>query len=129
MPETAWPRFTAGAPLRREPPREVDGPWPRWGWFPREQRSWTLAPGPSIVAREDPAVPPPAEPVTARATAAPRFIQGLVPVRRSYSTALVPVRSREVALAEVARVARRVAPAAAVAGVAAVAAMALFRRR
>ena len=128
MVTTAWPRFRAGDPASPVRPEPVAGPWPRWGWFPREQRSWTLAPGPALVAREEPR-PQAAHPEPVATTAAPRFIQGIVSVRRSYSTALVPVRSRELALTEVARVARRVAPAAAVAGVAAVAAMAFFRRR
>lgn len=53
----------------------------------------------------------------------------LLPVRRSPSVALVPVRTGEVTLSDVARAVRKAAPAAAVVGAAAAAAMALFRRR
>jgi len=53
----------------------------------------------------------------------------LLPVRRSTSMALVPVRGGEVTLGDLVRAARRAAPVAAIAGMAAAAAMALFRRR
>ena len=174
-----WPRFTqrpASTAPHAPGPYE---PWPRWGWFPREQRSWTFAPAPNLAAPELVAPPPPlelpspaatdrpgeagpprataeeteepaateetveaaatevtteSEPSPVRATLPPEgraevAEPELLPVRRSPSLALVPVRSGEVTLSEVARAVRKVAPAAAVVGAAAAAAMALFRRR
>ncbi|MCA9847108.1 MAG: hypothetical protein KC472_03990 [Dehalococcoidia bacterium] len=165
-----WPRFTQrpASTLPHAPgPYE---PWPRWGWFPREQRSWTFAPAPNLAAPELVAPPPPLELPSPAATDGPGEAEAprgtaeeaaatavtevttepepspvratlppegraevaepeLLPVRRSPSLALVPVRSGEVTLSEVARAVRKVAPAAAVVGAAAAAAMALFRRR
>lgn len=141
-----WPRFAALPEAR--PPREpaAHEPWPRWGWFPREQRTWTFAPGPSLVAESPVADPPrpatpPSEPtLIASPPEPPPVIEDvdhvteepeldLLPVRRSTSMALVPVRGGEVTLGDLVRAARRAAPVAAIAGMAAAAAMALFRRR
>lgn len=159
QPSQPWPRFVRPSPgllpmLRQPGPYE---PWPRWGWFPREQRTWTFAPGPSLIAHNWPSPPPAAgaargnppedatpedtasgsaEPIVARPVK-PRFMQGFreqglrdesAPAEWSSTTALVPVR-REIVLSNVTRAARRAAPVAAVAGVVAVAALALFRRR
>lgn len=139
-PARPWPRFTRTpevVPPREPAPHE---PWPRWGWFPQQQRSWSFAPGPPVTADAS-AEPAPAPPTpTPAADPAPVMeptpLAGsddreldLLPVRRSTSTALVPVRRNEVTLAEVARAIRRMAPAAAVASLATAAAMTFFRRR
>ncbi|MGE3960689.1 MAG: hypothetical protein AB7F65_03305 [Dehalococcoidia bacterium] len=140
-----WPRFTRtpDAPAPREiGPHE---PWPRWGWFPREQRTWTFAPAPGLTAgsAQEPNLlddsrahagarpsldAPEAQPPTDATRSERREPEvELVPVRRS--VALVPIRGGEVTLSDVARAVRKVAPAAAVVGAAAAAAMTLFRRR
>jgi len=155
----SWPRIveetSALIPAVRRP-----GPydaWPRWGWFPRENRTWTLAPSPALTVRPPSSLPPfapfegafgePPSEVSAAADApiearpiGPQFTEGRVPPPRaavpastpssatSTGSSLVPVR-RELVLADVERAARRVAPVVAIAGVVAVAALALFRRR
>lgn len=150
-PLVPWPRFT-GVPSA-EPPREpgVAEPWPRWGWFPREARTWSFAPGPSLTAASSPPPVPPPAPPAVEASPPPAVLpppreripevgdvrpaEGgrdveLVPVRRSTSTALVTSpRGGEVTLLDLARAAKRMAPLAAVAGMAAAAAVALFRRK
>ena len=147
-PPAPWPRFTRPADRgvsrasRPHDPSPHD-PWPRWGWFPREQRTWTFAPGPALVADPVPAQAAPSAPAPPEAVAPP-FEQpaapapdvedpeasvDYLPVARPVTMALVPAGLGDVTLAEVARAARRAAPAAAVLGVAAVAAMAFFRRR
>lgn len=153
-PHRPWPRFTR-LPEPRAPREHAPyEPWPRWGWFPREQRTWSFAPGPSLTASPSPvppapdvgpaseptrpAPPPPSLPPPREAPPAIEDIAGvtedgpeldLLPVRRSTSMALVPARAGEVTLGELARAAKRVAPVAAIAGMAAAAAVALFRRR
>lgn len=134
LPErlSRWPRFVEGevrssvAPLvgAREP-------WPRWGWFPQEPRTWTFAPSPSLTARSS------AEEVGEHRPAATPEIEAdqgrertteLVPVRRIRRTDIVPVR-RELALADASRVARQVAPAAAIVGLAAAAVLTFLGRK
>lgn len=145
--QRAWPRFTAAPETAAPPPRIPDGAWPRWGALsgpgraisppvpdpsphpePRPQPPAPPQPDPQPHPEPLPS-PPPHEDPPPPVAGAPRAGAALVPVRRSYSTALVPAGQREVALLEVARAARRAAPMVAAAGIAAVAAMALFRRR
>jgi hypothetical protein len=155
----SWPRFTADtgglAPaVRRAGPQD---PWPRWGWFPREQRAWLLAPGPALIVRppvtpsfasfgaSESDAPPLSDARPAASAGAPidprrpieahpvrprvaREVVDAVDDEAPSSTALVPVR-RDLVLSDAARAARRAAPVAAVASLVAVAAMALFRRR
>lgn len=141
----SWPRFVEDAsglaPAARRP--GPSDPWPRWGWFPRDERTWTFVPGPALIVHT-PVAPhyvsptPPGvagqgrgdEPVEARPIG-PRFVQGLAPSEQATATAVVPAR-RELMLidaAGVVRAARRAAPVAAVAGVVAITVLTLFRRR
>lgn len=138
--------------VRRSGPQD---PWPRWGWFPREQRAWLLTPGPALIVRSvtppyesantpesdsspseshrdasahphaDPRRPIEARPVGPRLA---REVVDMVDGDTPASRALVPVR-RDLMLSDAARAARRAAPVAAVASLVAVAAMAFFRRR
>lgn len=148
-PPAPWPRFTrpteaGGSRASRLADPSPHDPWPRWGWFPREQRTWTFAPGPALVADPAPAPPVPPAPEPSEAVdprsehlEAPAsesetpvdYLPVARPVTRPVTMALVPAGLGDVTLAEVARAARRAAPAAAMLGVAAVAAMAFFRRR
>ncbi len=142
-PPAPWPRFTRTVEARASRAAEPSphDPWPRWGWFPREQRTWTFAPGPALVAAPAPAAPPSPAPDPIEATRdeqpaartsepePPPEAVDYLPVARPVTMALVPAGLGDVTLAEVARAARRAAPAAAAIGVAAVAVMAFFRRR
>lgn len=130
-----WPRFTGLPEVRAARPAVLGEPWPRWGWLPREQRTWTFAPSPTLTNDSPSDSPPPLsdEGPEVRAPAADLEPE-LVEVRRSTSTAVVPVRRGDTSLAdmtlgEVAQAIKRAVPVAAVAGVATAAVMSLFRRR